>query len=130
MPDGKPASGTPILERIVGALGALLLLGVCAALAWDALRGDRHPPAFAFAVAEILPSGGGRYMVRFRVQNTGGKAAETITVRGRLGTQPVETAELELDFLAAGEEAEGALLFTADPRAHPLDLSTGSFSSP
>jgi uncharacterized protein (TIGR02588 family) len=43
---------------------------------------------------------------------------------------PVEEAELELDFLAAGEEREAALLFTADPRAYPLELSTVSFSDP
>ncbi len=127
--ESKPAPGTPILERIVGAIGAVLLIGLCAALGWDALRGDDRPPAFAFTVAEILPSSG-RHMVRFLVRNTGGKAAETIAVRGQLMAQPVETAELEIDFLAAGEEREGALLFTADPRVYPLELSTYSFSDP
>ena len=68
--------------------------------------------------------------MRFRVQNTGAKAAETITVRARLMADPVEEAELELDFLAAGEERKAALLFTADPRAYPLELSTVSFSDP
>lgn len=125
----KPAEGTPILERIVGAIGAVLLLGVCAALAWDAWRGDRVPPTFAFTIDRIDDSGG-RHLVRFRVQNTGTRAAERITLRGRLAGQPEETAELELDFLAAGEEREAALLFTADPRAFPLELATVSFSDP
>jgi uncharacterized protein (TIGR02588 family) len=125
----KPAQGTPLLEKITGGIGAVLLLGVCLALVWDAWRSDDHPPGFAFAVDQILPSAG-RHLVRFRVQNTGARAAETITVRARLMADPVEEAELELDFLAAGEEREAALLFTADPRAHRLELSTVSFSDP
>ena len=125
----KPAQGTPLLEKITGGIGAVLLIGVCLALIWDAWRSDDHPPGFAFAVDQILPSSG-RHLVRFRVQNTGAKAAETITVRARLMADPVEEAELELDFLAAGEEREAALLFTADPRAYPLELSTVSFSDP
>jgi uncharacterized protein (TIGR02588 family) len=125
----KPAPGTPILERITGAIGAAILLGVCLALVWDAWRSDDHPPGFAFALDQILPTSG-RHLVRFRVQNTGARAAESITVRGRLMADPVEEAELELDFLAAGEECQGALLFTADPRAYRLELSTVSFSEP
>jgi uncharacterized protein (TIGR02588 family) len=125
----KPAQGTPLLEKITGGIGAVLLIGVCLALIWDAWRSDDHPPGFAFAVDQILPSSG-RHLVRFRVQNTGAKAAETITVRARLMADPVEEAELELDFLAAGEERKAALLFTADPRAYPLELSTVSFSDP
>jgi uncharacterized protein (TIGR02588 family) len=125
----KPAPGTPILERITGGIGAAILLGVCLALVWDAWRSDDHPPSFAFAVDQVLPTSG-RHLLRFRVQNTGARAAETITVRGRLLADPVEEAELELDFLAAGEEREAALLFTADPRAYPLELSTVSFSDP
>ena len=125
----KPAEGTPILEKVAGGIGAAILLGVCLALVWDAWRSVDHPPSFAFAVDQVLPTSG-RHLVRFRVQNTGARAAETITVRGRLLADPVEEAELELDFLAAGEEREAALLFTADPRAYPLELSTLSFSDP
>jgi uncharacterized protein (TIGR02588 family) len=125
----KPAQGTPLLEKITGGIGAVLLIGVCLALIWDAWRSDDHPPGFAFAVDQVLPSSG-RHLVRFRVQNTGARAAETITVRARLMADPVEEAELELDLLAAGEEREAALLFTADPRAYPLELSTVSFSDP
>ena len=126
---GKPAQGTPLLEKITGGIGAVLLIGVCLALIWDAWRSDDHPPGFAFAVDQVLPSSG-RHLVGLRVQNTGAKAAETITVRARLMADPVEEAELELDFLAAGEEREAALLFTADPRAYTLELSTVSFSDP
>lgn len=127
---GKPAGeGTPVLERLVGALGALLLLGAAATLGWDALRGERAPPAFRFEVLGTAPSGE-RHLLRFRVRNEGDAAVERLGVEGRLAAEPPETAALVLDYLAAGEEREAALVFAADPARHPVDLVATGFAEP
>jgi uncharacterized protein (TIGR02588 family) len=124
------APGTPILERLTGALGALLLLGACGALAWDAWSGEGRPADFAFRVLEVVPAGGGRHLVRFEVENVGGRTAGKVAVRGVLAADPAESARLIVDFLAAGERREGAFLFAADPAAFPLDLAAESFGEP
>lgn len=124
------AGGTPILERLVGALGVALLAGVVGTLGWDALRGERAPPAFRFEVVGVGPAGDGRHAVRFRVRNEGDAAVENLGVEGRLAAEPPETAGLTLDFLAAGEEREAALVFAADPARHPLSLAATNFTSP
>ncbi len=126
----RAAPGTPVLERLMGALGALVLLGVCGALAWDAWRGEGRPAAFAFRVLEVAPGERGRHLVRFEVENVGDRTAERLAVRGRLAAEPPEEARLIVDFLAAGERREGAFLFAADPAAFPLDLAAESFSEP
>ena len=101
----KPAQGTPLLEKITGGIGAVLLIGVCLALIWDAWRSDDHPPGFAFAVDQILPSSG-RHLVTFRVlirwlqrwPRLSGCSADCLPMPwggGGAGS---------LDFLAAGEE--------------------------
>lgn len=123
------AGGTPILERLVGALGVALLAGVVGTLGWDALRGGRVPPSFRFEVVGIGPSGE-RHAVRFLVRNEGDAAVENLGVEGRLAAEPPETAGLTLDFLAAGEEREAALVFAADPARHPLSLAATNFTSP
>lgn len=121
--------GTPVLERLVGALGAALLLGVSATLGWDALTGGREPPSFRFEVLGTAPSGD-RHLLRFRVRNEGGAAVEKLAVEGRLAAEPAETAALTLDYLAAGEEREAALVFGADPSRHRVTLAATSFIEP
>lgn len=127
---GRPGGeGTPILERLAGALGAVLLLGTAATLGWDAVRGERTPPAFRFDVLGSAPSGD-RHLLRFRVRNEGDAAVEKLAIEGRLAAEPAEVAGLTLDYLAAGEEREAALLFTADPARHPVALLATSFAKP
>jgi uncharacterized protein (TIGR02588 family) len=128
---GAPAApDTPVLERLTAAVGALLLLGVCGALAWDAWRGEDRPADFAFRVLEVAPGEGGRRVVRFEVENVGDRTAEEVAVRGVLAADPPESARLVVDFLAPGERREGAFLFAADPAAFPLELAAESFREP
>lgn len=123
-------TGTPLLERAAAALGGALLVGACAALAWDAVRDDKdQPPEFRFEVLRVEPSGD-RHLVRFRVENVGGTTVEELAVTGRLGAEPPETARIVIDFLASGERREAAFLFDADPAALPLELAAESFSEP
>jgi uncharacterized protein (TIGR02588 family) len=127
--DGDRAPGTPILERIVGALGVLMLLGTCAALGWEVLWREGGPPDFRLEVLETIPLAG-RHLVRFRVINTGRRAAEEIAVTGSLEGERPETARIVLDFLAPGEEREGGLLFSADPAGRSPTLTVESFADP
>lgn len=121
--------GTSIVEWIVGGLGVLILLGVCAALGWDVLQGDDQPPAFAIAViGEEQVTGG--HLVRFRVENVGGRSAEQVSVSGRLAGQQPETASVVLDFLASGEAREGGFLFQTAPAEGELILRVESFAEP
>ena len=128
-PERPVAEGTPILERLVGALGAALLLGASATLGWGAARSGREPPSFRFEVLGSGPSGD-RHLLRFRVRNGGDAPVEKLAVEGRLAVEPAETAALTLDYLAAGEQREAALIFAADHSRHPVALVATSFVVP
>jgi uncharacterized protein (TIGR02588 family) len=80
-------------------------------------------------VLGTAPSGD-RHVLRFRVRNEGGAAVERLALEGRLAAEPPETAALVLDYLAAGEEREAALVFAADPSRHPVALVATSFAEP
>ena len=71
--------------------------------------GGREPPSFRFEVLGSVPSGD-RHLLRFRVRNGGDAPVEKLAVEGRLAAEPAETAALTLDYLAAGEKREAALV--------------------
>jgi uncharacterized protein (TIGR02588 family) len=106
-----------------------MLVGTCVVLGWEAFQGEYSPPEFRVDVLETLPIRD-QHLLRFRITNEGANTAEEIAVTGRLGGEPPETARIVLDFLAPGEEREGGLLFSRDPRTQPLTLGAESYADP
>jgi uncharacterized protein (TIGR02588 family) len=122
---------TPLLEWIVGGLGALLVAGAIAFLVWHSLARDRTPPDLRLVAERVLDLRNG-YLVQFRALNEGGSAAAEVTIEGEL-TRPdgtVETSEAVLDYLPPRSDREGGLLFANDPRAGELRLRATGYARP
>ncbi len=63
------------LEWVVAALGALLVFGSMAYLAYAAFGRDESPPAVRLVVEEVRGLQTGGYLVKFRAFNEGRSAA-------------------------------------------------------
>jgi uncharacterized protein (TIGR02588 family) len=122
---------TPLLEWIVGGLGAVLVVGAIAFLVWHSLARDRTPPDIRLVAERVVDLSNG-YLVQFRAFNEGRSTAAGVTIEGEL-TAPdgaVETSEVVLDYLPPRSDREGGLLFESDPRAGELRLRATGHAKP
>ena len=125
--------GMPLLEWIVGALGAALVLGTVGFLVYQAVLGQGTSPPDVRLVAEEVVELRNGYLVRFRVLNEGRSTAAQLSLEGELtgdGGEAVETSETTLDYLPGRSEREGGLFFTRDPRAFDLRLRPKGYVKP
>jgi uncharacterized protein (TIGR02588 family) len=122
---------TPLLEWIVGALGAVLVGGAIAFLVYHALTRDRTPPDVRVVAQRVLDLQNG-YLVQFRAFNQGGSAAAQLTIEGELAGPDgsTEVSEAVLDYLPPRSDREGGLVFSRDPRAGQLSLRAKGYARP
>jgi uncharacterized protein (TIGR02588 family) len=122
---------TPLLEWVIGGLGALLVAGAIALLVYHSLARGHAPPDIRLVAEEVLELRHG-YLVRFRAFNEGGSAAAEVTIEGELVGRDgeVETSEAVLDYLPPRSDREGGLLFANDPRAGSLRLRATGYATP
>jgi uncharacterized protein (TIGR02588 family) len=126
-----PSRDLPMLEWIVGAIGALLVGGTIAFLVYHALARDETAPDVRVVEHRVLALED-RYLVQFRAFNQGGSAAAELTIEGEL-TGPdgsAETSEAVLDYVPARSSREGGLWFSGDPRAGRLTLRATGYAEP
>jgi uncharacterized protein (TIGR02588 family) len=130
-PDSAGARSIPLLEWLVGGLGALLLVGTIGFLVWHGLGRDDTPPDVRLTVDRIEQLQNG-YLVRFRAGNQGGSTAAQLVIEGELAGPegPIETSEATLDYLPPRSDREGGLFFAHDPRGLDLRLRAEGYAKP
>lgn len=129
--DSQRQQQPPFWERVIAALGLLLVLASVAYLFYQGVWGDHSPPDIVVEPAGILDSGKD-YLVRFKARNLGGETAAEVTISGVLKRdgEQVETTETTLDYIPAGSEQQGGLYFKNDPRSGELELSAAGYRTP
>jgi uncharacterized protein (TIGR02588 family) len=122
---------TPLLEWIVGGLGAALVGGAIAFLVYHALARDQTPPDIRVQAERVLDLEHG-YLVQFRAFNHGNSAAAEVGIEGELAGPDgdTEVSEVVLDYLPPHSDREGGLVFSRDPRAGQLSLRAKGHASP
>lgn len=132
---GEPhrASGqaTPLLEWIVGGLGAVLVAGAIVFLVYHSLVRDQTPPDIRLVAERVLDLPNG-YLVKFRAFNNGRSAAAELAIEGELAGPDgkTEVSEAVLDYLPPRSSREGGLYFSQDPRAGHLKLRAKGYVKP
>lgn len=123
--------GIPVVERIVAAMGAVIVMSVFTFLGVDALMGDRSPPDIRVEAITIEQVRNG-YLVQVRAINDGGRAAAQVELEGMViaGDGGRSTARLVLDYVPGHSEAEGGMLFDLSPRDHRLKLRALGYATP
>ncbi len=81
---------------------------------------------------ETIRAAEGQFYVPFTVTNSGGKTAESVQIAAelRVGGAISEAATVEINFLSNDEKAEGAFIFSRDPRQGKLTLRVASYKLP
>jgi uncharacterized protein (TIGR02588 family) len=122
---------TPLLEWIVGGLGAALVGGTIAFLVYHALARDQTPPDIRVVAERVLDLQHG-YLVQFRAFNQGNSAAAEVGIEGELAGRDgdTEVSEVVLDYLPPHSDREGGLVFSRDPRAGQLSLRAKGHARP
>ena len=130
-PHRSSEQATPLLEWIVGGLGAVLVGGAVAFLVYHSLARDRTPPDVRVVVQRVVDLQNG-YLVQFRAFNQGGSAAAELTIEGELtgADGSTELSEVVLDYLPPHSDREGGLVFSQDPRAGQLSLRAKGYAKP
>ena len=123
----------PWPERVVGALGLLMLLAVLGLLLHQGLVQQDMPPDIAVEAEAVtpLPSGNG-FLVAVAARNTGGHTATAVQILGELreGDRVVESSLFQLDYVPDHSERRGGLFFRHDPRALRLELRATGYAEP
>jgi uncharacterized protein (TIGR02588 family) len=107
-PDARPAR----LEWLAAGVSALVVLGLVAALAREALGPADAPPALRVTLEPPRLEGGTAHL-RFRVENAGGRAATAVSVAldPGGGHAPLRVV---VDYVAPGSAATGGFMLRAD----------------
>lgn len=123
-------SGRSLPEWISFTIATLILLAIAGALIYDWLATPPTPPRLTVRQGETHQANG-LFYVPFQVENSGGATAEAVQVVATLRvSEQEEQGEQQIDFLAGGETAEGAFVFTRDPAAGELELRIASYKMP
>ncbi|WP_017298233.1 TIGR02588 family protein [Nodosilinea nodulosa] len=112
---------------------SLLVVGAIAGLvvfSWST-EGDR-PPSLTLKPGGKIRQENQQFYVPFELTNTGGETAESVQVSAELkiNGEVEESGNVEIDFLARDETAEGAFVFNQNPDQGELVLRVSSYKKP
>lgn len=112
------------------AIAIIMVLIALVIYSWRS-REDK-PPILSLTVAENIRESQGQFYVPFTVTNTGGTAVQSAQVIGelRVARTVEETGEQQIAFLAGGESASGAFIFTRNPAEGEVVIRVASYKLP
>ena len=132
MSDGGAREPTPLVELVVGGIGALLLLFMLGYLARETFETEANEPVDLVLEEGTFSEQTDGWRVPVRVRNAGDEPAEAAELRAELtlADGEVEEAALTIDFLAPHGEVEAAFLFEKDPNGGELRLRAVGYLEP
>lgn len=124
-------TATPLWEKLVGALGLVLLCCGFIYLTWAEVSADESPLHIVFAIDKITEINT-HYLVTVDVENTSHKSAAALQVEGVLVAKglEVETSSAQVDFLPSSSMRTINFFFKKDPRSGTLEFRASSYQEP
>ena len=122
---------TPLLEWILGAIGALLFLAAVTYLTIEGSRGADRPAEITFTVEEVLPAGDG-FLVRYSAHNQGTQTLAELHLKAEIiaGTTVMDEAQSTLDFLPGHSSRSGGFYLQEDPSRYRLEIRAEGYRKP
>lgn len=122
----------PALEWACAAVGALLLVGTLGVVAVQAVTHDAEGAPELSVDAQPPLRQGGRYLVRFTLNNASNTTAAGVEVEGRLTRdgQTVEASRVVFDYVPRGSAVRGGLWFGQDPGGYVLTVQATAYRDP
>lgn len=127
----KHARPAPLLERLLGGIGVLLLTACVVFLVHEGINGDERPGQIAAAVTDIVPAGD-MHVVTFELRNGGSQTLSNVRVTARLSDddRELERVETAIDYLPGHSRQGGGFYFKNDPRKHTLEIRPEGYQEP
>lgn len=127
----KSTPQTPVLEWVLGALGAALLVSCIGFLIWKSAQGADEPGRVTMDVTRTLALED-QYLMEFEVHNAGTQTLAALNVTARLldGEKEVESAQAVIDYVPGRSTRSGGFYFRTDPRQHRVELNAGGYQTP
>jgi uncharacterized protein (TIGR02588 family) len=127
----KAHDATPLLEWILGTIGALLFVAGVAYLTIEGLRGEDRPAEITFTVDEVLRAGDG-FLVRYSAHNQGTQTLAEVHLKAEIvaGTTVMDEAQSTLDFLPGQSSRSGGFYLQEDPNRYRLELRVEGYQEP
>ncbi|MGE6784495.1 TIGR02588 family protein [Ensifer adhaerens] len=118
------------VEWLTGVVSAALIVALIGWIAFEAVTQDRGPPDLSVSIINIERRAGG-YLVMFAANNTAGRTAAGVVIRGEVtaGGRVIETVETTLDYVPMRSSARGGFIFRNAPEGRSRLFATG-FSEP
>lgn len=130
MAERKHRGETPLLEWIVGGLGAVIFCAMLAILGQNALSNANAPPDIRVRIERITSVENG-YAIAFIARNEGDITAAGAEFTATLNSGAMtEQHQATIDYLPPHSERRGGFLFANDPRAGALTIRAGGYSDP
>jgi uncharacterized protein (TIGR02588 family) len=121
----------PKLERILGAVGAALVIASAGFLTYRGLTDEARPGALVVTVTEIRDVGD-QYVATFAVHNRGAETLSQLHMVARVmdGETELESAPAVIDYLPAHSTQKAGVYLRHDPRRYRLEITPGGYMEP
>lgn len=127
----KGFSSTPLWERVIGAIGFLLVCFTIVFLIWSAINKESGSPQIRFQVHDISFIEE-RYLVLLDVYNAGDLTAADLQLQAQLidinGND--ESAVARIEYLPARSTRRVGLYFDGDPNIGELQIRASGYQEP
>lgn len=119
-------------EGVTFAIAALILAVLVGLILVIWATQSDQPPVLTVRQTAAVRQEQGEFYVPFMLENQGGETVEAVQVMGelRFSATEIETGDLHFDFLAGGEQAEGAFVFSRNPVQGKLTLRVSGYQLP
>jgi uncharacterized protein (TIGR02588 family) len=126
-----PPRSTPLLERLLGAIGVALLATCVVFLVREGMNGDERPGRVTATKTEVVAAGD-MYVVTFELHNAGSQTLSNVQVTASLqdGDRELERAAVTIDYLPGHSRQAGGFYFKNDPRKHTLEIRPEGYQEP
>jgi uncharacterized protein (TIGR02588 family) len=130
MAERNRKSEAPLLEWLVGGLGAIIFFGMLAVLVATGLGGEDMPPSIHVEMERVAAVEGG-YVLEFSARNDSNVTAADIAIVAELrSSADVQHREARFDHLPPHSERRGGFFFESDPRQGALTLRAEGYNEP
>jgi uncharacterized protein (TIGR02588 family) len=130
-PSESREADTPLLEWLLGGIGAVLVTTCVAFLIYEGVSNGEEPGAISASVKDIV-SADGAHIVTFELHNAGSQTLSNLHVTAHLtaGDREVERVQTVIDYLPGRSHQEGGFYFKNDPRKFRLEIAPEGFQKP
>jgi uncharacterized protein (TIGR02588 family) len=121
-----------LAEWVTLSIASLLLGTIAGLVVYSGVTRSNQPPIMTISRPEPTRQENGQFYVPFEIANTGGETAESVQVIAELKQNGrVELiGDVQIEFLAGGETAQGAFVINQNPQVGELVLRVGSYRVP